>query len=147
MMRWAMKIKMRKLMRWREFFRARERMRETNSDLFDPRTVMDSDYFPNGGRDGDFGFAFNDSNFSDRLLQIEIVADPPETRPDGDACHSLADWARHRKRRREDVKKDNALDTAACAEEQILSCNQPDTDDAVGYENQDEEADAMERVL
>ncbi|GFS38760.1 BTB/POZ domain-containing protein [Actinidia chinensis var. chinensis] len=118
-------------------------MRETNSDLFDPRTVMDSDYFPNGGRDGDFGFAFNDSNFSDRLLQIEIVADPPETRPDGDACHSLADWARHRKRRREDVKKDNALDTAGCAEEQILSCEQPDTDDGVGYENQDEEADAM----
>ena len=70
---------------------------------------MDSDYFSNGGHDGDFGFAFNDSNFSDRVLRIEIVADSPETRPEGDACHSLADWARHRKRRREDVKKDNGL--------------------------------------
>ncbi|KAF7152997.1 hypothetical protein RHSIM_Rhsim01G0169000 [Rhododendron simsii] len=131
---------------------------------------MDSDYMPNSStRDGDFGFAFNDSNFSDRVLRIEIMADSPETRSDGEACHSLADWARHRKRRREDVKKDNelslkeetgrrlgvlagsmgfshstaAVDTAGCAEEQILSCNQPDTDDGLGCDNEDEEAVAM----
>ncbi|CAL5397759.1 unnamed protein product [Camellia sinensis] len=118
-------------------------MRDTSLDLFDPRTVMDSDYSPNGGRDGDFGFAFNDSNFSDRVLRIEIMADSPETRSDGEGCHGLADWARYRKRRREDVKKDNAVDTVGCPEEQILSCNQPDTDDCVGCENQDEEAVAM----
>ncbi|KAL7239014.1 hypothetical protein ACSBR2_004999 [Camellia fascicularis] len=118
-------------------------MRDTSLDLFDPRTVMDSDYSPNGGRDGDFGFAFNDSNFSDRVLRVEIMADSPETQLDGEGCHSLADWARHRKRRREDVKKDNAVDTVGCPEEQILSCNQPDTDDGVGCENQDEEAVAM----
>ncbi|KAH7849233.1 hypothetical protein Vadar_014977 [Vaccinium darrowii] len=118
-------------------------MREKNLDLFDPSTGMDSDYMSNSGRDGDFGFAFNDSNFSDRVLRIEIMADSPDTRSDGEGCHSLADWARHRKRRREDVKKDNALDTAGCAEEQILSCNQPDTDDCLGCENEDEEAVAM----
>ncbi|CAL5397642.1 unnamed protein product [Camellia sinensis] len=139
-------------------------MRDTSLDLFDPRTVMDSDYSPNGGRDGDFGFAFNDSNFSDRVLRVEIMADSPETQLDGEGCHSLADWARHRKRRREDVKKDKvlekmrnfsqlriilrfglveAVDTVGCPEEQILSCNQPDTDDGVGCENQDEEAVAM----
>ncbi|THG20660.1 hypothetical protein TEA_002281 [Camellia sinensis var. sinensis] len=118
-------------------------MRDTSLDLFDPRTVMDSDYSPNGGRDGDFGFAFNDSNFSDRVLRIEIMADSPETGSDGEGCHGLADWARYRKRRREDVKKDNAVDTVGCPEEQILSCNQPDTDDCVGCENQDEEAVAM----
>ncbi|THG10637.1 BTB/POZ domain-containing protein POB1-like [Camellia sinensis] len=118
-------------------------MRDTSLDLFDPRTVMDSDYSPNGGRDGDFGFAFNDSNFSDRVLRIEIMADSPETGSDGEGCHGLADWARYRKRRREDVKKDNAVDTVGCPEEQILSCNQPDTDDGVGCENQDEEAVAM----
>ncbi|CAL5400919.1 hypothetical protein HYC85_015246 [Camellia sinensis] len=118
-------------------------MRDTSLDLFDPRTVMDSDYSPNGGRDGDFGFAFNDSNFSDRVLRIEIMVDSPETRSDSEGCHSLADWARYRKRRREDVKKDNAVDTVGCPEEQILSCNQPDTDDCVGCENQDEEAVAM----
>ncbi|XAR53993.1 hypothetical protein NMG60_11028966 [Bertholletia excelsa] len=118
-------------------------MRDANLDLFDPRTVMDSDYSPNAGRDGDFGFAFNDSNFSDRVLRIEIMPDPPEARPDGEACQSLADWARHRKRRREDIKKDNAADIAGCPEEQILNCNQDDNDDGGGSENQDEEVVAM----
>ncbi|XP_057499727.1 BTB/POZ domain-containing protein POB1-like isoform X2 [Actinidia eriantha] len=118
-------------------------MIETNLDLFDPRTVMDSDHSPTSGRDGDFGFAFNDSNFSDRVLRIEIIADSPETRSDGEGCHSLADWASHRKRRREDIRKDNAVDTAGCAEEQILTCNQTDADDGVGCENDDEEPVAM----
>jgi hypothetical protein len=113
-------------------------------DLFDPRTaVMDSDYLPTADRDGDFGFAFNDSNFSDRTLRIEIIAESPETRSDGEACQSLADWATNRKRRREDIKKDNAVDIAVCPEEQILNCNQPDTDDGAGCENDDEEAVAM----
>lgn len=117
-------------------------MRETNTDLFDPRTEMDSDISRSASSsDGDFGFAFNDSNFSDRLLRIEIMGDPPESRSDGEGCTSIADWARHRKRRREDIKKDNALDLSACPEEQIL--NQPDMDDCVGCENQDDEVEAM----
>ncbi|CAL5428148.1 unnamed protein product [Camellia sinensis] len=86
-----------------------ESMRDTSLDLFNPRTVMDFDYSPNGGRDSDFGFAFNDSNFSNRVLRVEIMADLPETQLDGEGCHRFADWARHRKRRREDVKKDNDL--------------------------------------
>lgn len=117
-------------------------MRETNTDLFDPRTEMDSDISRSASSsDGDFGFAFNDSNFSDRLLRIEIMGDPPESRSDGEGCTSIADWARHRKRRREDIKKENALDLSACPEEQIL--NQPDMDDCVGCENQDDEVEAM----
>ncbi|KAE9463105.1 hypothetical protein C3L33_04987, partial [Rhododendron williamsianum] len=36
-----------------------------------------------------------------------------------------------------------SVDTAGCAEEQILSCNQPDTDDGLGCDNEDEEAVAM----
>ncbi|KAL7593065.1 BTB/POZ domain-containing protein POB1 [Lactuca sativa] len=123
-------------------------MRDSNLDLFDPRTaVMDSsDYTIEVGRgDGDFGFAFNDSNFSDRILRIEIISESTEARPDGEGCTSLADWARNRKRRREDIKRDNAftaLDMAAGPEEQIL--NQPDNipDDA-DTENQDEETAAM----
>ncbi|XP_052194282.1 BTB/POZ domain-containing protein POB1-like [Diospyros lotus] len=118
-------------------------MREANLDLFDPRTVMDSDYTADAGRDDDFAFAFNDSNFSDRVLRIEIMADSPEARSDADACHSLADWARHRKRRREDFKKDNAVDTSGCPEERISNCTQADHDDGVGHENQDEETVAM----
>lgn len=121
-------------------------MRDSNLDLFDPRTaVMDStDYTIDAGRgDGDFGFAFNDSNFSDRILRIEIISESTETRPDGEGCTSLADWARNRKRRREDIKRENAVDMAAAGpEEQIL--NQPDNlpDDA-DTENQDEETAAM----
>ncbi|XP_058225711.1 BTB/POZ domain-containing protein POB1-like isoform X1 [Rhododendron vialii] len=114
-------------------------MKDKNLDLFDPRSVMDSDYSPNAsGRDADFAFAFNDSNFSDRLLRIEIMADAPSDGADG--CQSLADWARHRKRRREDTKK--PVDAAGCAEEQILNCNLADVDDA-GFENEDEEPVAM----
>lgn len=105
-----------------------------------------SDYTIEVGRgDGDFGFAFNDSNFSDRILRIEIISESAEARPDGEGCTSLADWARNRKRRREDIKRENAftsLDMAAGQEEQIL--NQPDNipDDA-DTENQDEETAAM----
>ncbi|KAD5317047.1 hypothetical protein E3N88_16993 [Mikania micrantha] len=121
-------------------------MRDSSLDLFDPRTaVMDSsDYATEVGRgDGDFGFAFNDSNFSDRILRIEIISESSETRTDGEGCTSLADWARNRKRRREDIKRENAVDMAAAgAEEQIL--NQPDSiPDDVDTENQDEETTAM----
>lgn len=84
-------------------------MRDSGLDLFDPTTtVMDSAYTssPTAGRDPDFGFAFNDSNFSDRVLRIEIVADPAEPAPESEACKTLADWAlRKSKRRRGDVSK------------------------------------------
>lgn len=72
-------------------------------DLFDPKTTeMDSTSFSRGDSSpgADFGFAFNDSNFSDRLLRIEILGDGDEG-----CCTSMADWARHRKRRREENKK------------------------------------------
>lgn len=75
------------------------------------RTDMDSDFFPGrlaaSGSDSDFGFAFNDRNFSDRVLRIEIIPDLPETKSDADACISITEWARNRKRRREEIKKDN----------------------------------------
>ena len=81
----------------------------SNSDLFDPVMAMESEWSRGGGgtSDADFAFAFNDSNFSDRVLRIEIMNDPVDARPDSDACATIADWARHRKRRREDIKKDN----------------------------------------
>ncbi|XP_021300179.1 BTB/POZ domain-containing protein At2g46260-like isoform X2 [Herrania umbratica] len=123
-------------------------MRVPNVDLFDPRTIMDSDFSPGetsgpGSVDSDFGFAFNDSNFSDRVLRIEIMPDLPETKAGGDGCSSIADWARNRKRRREDIKKENGADVIGQREEQTLNCNMPDTEDGVTYENQDEEVVAM----
>ena len=86
-------------------------MRDLNGDLFDPVTVMESEWSRGGGSssDADFGFAFNDSNFSDRILQIEVMGDPVDARPDSQACATIADWARHRKRRREDIKKENGI--------------------------------------
>nr|TKS14460.1 BTB/POZ domain-containing protein POB1-like [Populus alba] len=123
-------------------------MRGSNSDLFDPRTEMDSDSTRGGSAsDGDFGFAFNDSNFSDRLLRIEIMGGSAENRADGEGCTSIIDWARHRKRRREDIKKDNNNgDLSLGAEEQILGSNQPELDDCVVGDNQDEEGEAMVEV-
>ncbi|KAL0711393.1 hypothetical protein Bca4012_018371 [Brassica carinata] len=112
------------------------------SDLFDPKTdIMDSSFSRHGSSpDSDFGFAFNDSNFSDRLLRIEIMGGPSGYRSDGEGCTSVADWARHRKRRRDDNKKHNG-DIVACPEEQIITDNnQPDMDDCPGG---DEEGEAM----
>lgn len=86
------------------------RMKDFNSDLFEPGTVMDSETdLSRVSTDADFGFAFNDSNFSDRILRIEIMDDPVEARPDAEGCTTIADWARHRKRRREDIKKENGI--------------------------------------
>ncbi|KAE8037097.1 hypothetical protein FH972_009720 [Carpinus fangiana] len=62
-----------------------ERTLSTSTDLFDPRKVMASNL-----SSGDFMFGFNDSNFSDRVLRIEILGDPQENRPDS-----------------EDIKKEN----------------------------------------
>lgn len=55
----------------------------------------------------DFGFAFNDKNFSDRVLRIEIVSDDFYTMkvfPEFDAVSELCG---NRKRRREDIKIHN----------------------------------------
>lgn len=88
-------------------------MKNLGTDLFDPpltSNMESSDSNDVGSRDADFGFAFNDSNFSDRTLRIEILPDDnsPKSFSGDDVSRSLSDWARHRKRRREDVvKKDN----------------------------------------
>ncbi|KNA11773.1 hypothetical protein SOVF_131930 [Spinacia oleracea] len=123
-------------------------MKNMSRDLFDPRTVMDSEY-DRSAKEGNFAFAFNDSNFSDRVLRIEIMAGPSYSKSDADGCCSLFDWARNRKRRREDLKKDVQIDNDTIEgedvtvgpEEQVL--HQSDGDDVLACENDDEEAVAM----
>lgn len=127
-------------------------MKDLNVDLFDPRSTMDADFSPGGGAerpiehrhgsssDADFAFAFNDSNFSDRVLRIEILPDLPDSKSDPDGCTTIADWARNRKRRREEIRRETAADIL---HREVLSCNMPDADDILAYENQDEEAIAM----
>lgn len=122
-------------------------MKEANVDhSSDPRAIMGSDLSPDlldaSGPEPDFAFAFNDRNFSDRVLRIEIVADISETKSDGEACTSISDWARNRKRRRAESKRESAEDILVLREEQVY-CNMPDTEDVVACENQDEEAVAM----
>ncbi|KAK4422545.1 BTB/POZ domain-containing protein POB1 [Sesamum alatum] len=104
---------------------------------------MESGALPDTGSpesSSDFAFAFNDVNFSDRVLRIEILPDSPGSKPDPD--DTLADWARNRKRRRDD-QLSNADERTEQREEQILNCNMPDLEDGVTYENQEEEAVAM----
>ena len=106
-------------------------------NLFEPQIVMDSHGSIDGASENaDFGFAFNDVNFSDRILQIEITADPIEPKYNDEG--SSADWASHRKRRREDIKKENVAD---------LLPDQPDSDDAAPCEPQDDEAEAAEPMV
>ncbi|KAL8138480.1 hypothetical protein V2J09_004481 [Rumex salicifolius] len=118
-------------------------MKDSNTDPFDPRTVMDSE-FGRSPNESNFSFAFNDSNFSDRILRIEIMAGPSDSKSD-EGCGSLADWARNRKRRREDLKKEAGLDVVVCPEEQVL--NQADADDGLRSENDYDEAVAMVEEL
>ncbi|KAK4723734.1 hypothetical protein R3W88_026513 [Solanum pinnatisectum] len=119
-------------------------MKYQNLDLFDPRTaVMDPEYSPTYTGEPDFAFAFDDVNFSDRILRIEILGDSIAGGSNSNSgCSSLADWARNRKRRREEFRKENALDITACPEDQIICCNQIDSEDA-DNENQDEAVVAM----
>jgi hypothetical protein len=77
------------------------------TDLFNPFSIMEPDFSRSSGGGGpNFEFAFNSVNFSDRVLRIEVVADPPEIKAGSGGCSSLADWARQRKRRREELQKE-----------------------------------------
>ncbi|KAG0490608.1 hypothetical protein HPP92_007471 [Vanilla planifolia] len=101
---------------------------------------MEQDFFQAGGEQN-FEFAFNSSNFSDRVLRIEVVGGPSERKAGDDGCGSISDWARHRKRRREDNRKDK--DFEVCNTNHILDWNEPDAEDILAYENTDDEAVAM----
>nr|ACG45607.1 hypothetical protein [Zea mays] len=72
---------------------------------------MEPDFSTVGGPS--FEFAFNEANFSDRELRIEVVAgdyDAPGSTGGGSGGGGLADWARHRKRRREELFKEKGDD-------------------------------------
>jgi hypothetical protein len=72
---------------------------------------MDPDFAAGDGGPS-FEFAFNSVNFSDRVLRIEVVAgDDAPGSSDDVAGGSLADWARHRKRRREELLKEKGNPT------------------------------------
>ncbi|XP_042406539.1 BTB/POZ domain-containing protein POB1-like isoform X1 [Zingiber officinale] len=76
--------------------------------------------------DHNFEFAFNSSNFSDRVLRIEVMAEPPDA------------GSSHRKRRRDDGPKEKAPEFAKYSLEFVTSY-QPDTHECEEYENHDED--------
>ncbi|XP_009617879.1 BTB/POZ domain-containing protein POB1-like [Nicotiana tomentosiformis] len=107
---------------------------------------MDSDFSPGceSGIQSDFAFAFNDSNFSDRILRIEIVPDLPDCKTGCEGCSGgIDDWARNRKRRREEIKKENDADVVMQREEQVVNCNLLEMEDGLADDEQDEEAVGM----
>ncbi|KAL5061249.1 hypothetical protein RYX36_032853 [Vicia faba] len=97
---------------------------------------MDLDVSRNeDSEDTDLGFAFNDSSFSDRILQLEIMRDLIEIFPSFKSSSISADRTSLGKRRREDIQKDNEL-----------LPDQPDVDDSAAHKSQNSEADAMVEV-
>lgn len=74
-----------------------------------------------------FEFAFNSSNFSDRLLIIEIVAGPSESLHGSEECTTVDDWTRRRKSIRDEIKASKAAELPMYNSEQFLEYNQPDT--------------------
>ncbi|XP_059442586.1 BTB/POZ domain-containing protein POB1-like isoform X2 [Corylus avellana] len=119
-------------------------MKGSNVDLFNPPMTMDSDFSTAGlacgsesGCDLDFSFAFNNNNFSDRVLKIETIPDLSERKSNDKGCTSIAILARNKKRQREEIKKET-VDFPNYGE-RILNCNVPDTKDGVSYGNEDVE--------
>ncbi|XP_051129933.1 BTB/POZ domain-containing protein At2g46260-like isoform X2 [Andrographis paniculata] len=88
----------------------------------------------------DFGFAFDDANFSDRTLRIEILQELPGPKPDQDDIHH--DLARNRKRRRGDALA-NAEETTGQCDERGLNYRNLALEDLDAHENQEDEAAEM----
>lgn len=79
--------------------------------LFDLPAIMNSNSatgrrFIRSGTEPDFRFAFDEKNYSDRVLMIEISPDFPELKTSHEECFSIVvDWARKLKRRREEINR------------------------------------------
>ncbi|XP_074264949.1 BTB/POZ domain-containing protein POB1-like [Silene latifolia] len=105
-------------------------------------SVAKSDYDQSSISEPDFAFAFDDSNFSDRILRVEIIPDLTDSKSNGEDCSTIADWARNRKRRREDFRKENGGYIFVQSSDQLSNYSLADSDD-VAYETLDGDAVAM----
>ncbi|KAK1378168.1 BTB/POZ domain-containing protein POB1-like [Heracleum sosnowskyi] len=79
---------------------------------------------------GNFGFAFDNPMFSDRVLSIEILPDPVEAQPDGTLV----------------IKQQNAVPgdgTRSHGEVCTVKCSLPGAEDSVASKNQDSDGDSM----
>ncbi|MFS8027214.1 hypothetical protein Hanom_Chr16g01495931 [Helianthus anomalus] len=55
-------------------------MSDSNSAMFDPRTLLMNSHDDVFVDNVDFGFAFNDIIFSDRVLHVHIFSEPIESK-------------------------------------------------------------------
>ncbi|KAL8103143.1 BTB/POZ domain-containing protein At2g46260-like [Apium graveolens] len=76
---------------------------------------------------GNFGFAFDNPKFSDRVLSIEIVPDPVEPLPNGTLV----------------IKQQNGDCTSMLGEEPAIKCSTTDAKDGIASENQDKDGNSM----
>ncbi|XP_015162622.1 BTB/POZ domain-containing protein POB1-like isoform X2 [Solanum tuberosum] len=92
------------------------------------------------GTQSDYGFAFDDSNFSDRVLMIEVVPDLPELKTEEEGLSLVVDWARKRKRRREEI---NRRGNVVQRDEQVVNCTALEMEDGLADDEREEEAVVM----
>ncbi|XP_049376353.1 BTB/POZ domain-containing protein POB1-like [Solanum stenotomum] len=96
------------------------------------------------GTQSDYGFAFDDSNFSDRVLMIEVVPDLPELKTEEEGLSLVVDWARKRKRRREEInRRGNDADVVVQRDEQVVNCTALEMEDGLADDEREEEAVVM----
>lgn len=75
---------------------------------------------------GNFGFAFDNPKFSDRVLSIEIIPDPLEAQPNGTLV----------------IKNQNGDGTSMHGEEYTINCSLPDAEDSIASKSQDRDGDS-----
>ncbi|KAK4728828.1 hypothetical protein R3W88_021816 [Solanum pinnatisectum] len=96
------------------------------------------------GTQSDYGFAFDDSNFSDRVLMIEVVPDLPELKTEEEGLSLVVDWARKRKRRREEInRRGNDANVVVQRDEQVVNCTALEMEDGLADDEREEEAVVM----
>ncbi|KAL8103144.1 BTB/POZ domain-containing protein At2g46260-like [Apium graveolens] len=76
---------------------------------------------------GNFGFAFDNPKFSDRVLSIEIIPDPLEAQPNGALV----------------IIQQNDDGTGMHGEVYAVQCSLQDADDSIASKNQDTDGDLM----
>ena len=67
--------------------------------------------------------AFNNNNFFDWVLRIQILPNLLETKSNSEGGTNIVVWAHNRKRQREDIKKETGTRVCVCVCELIVECN------------------------
>ncbi|PHT92321.1 BTB/POZ domain-containing protein POB1 [Capsicum annuum] len=103
--------------------------------------------FIRSGTEPDFRFAFDEKNYSDRVLMIEISPDFPELKTSHEECFSIVvDWARKLKRRREEINRrgNDNVDVVMQFGKKKVSCNLLEKDNGLADDEREEAVGMLE---